>query len=280
MKKIKMPVTVKEVSYHLTKEVDRLLVVHKKVSNPDFEAELLKNTGIGWKQVKNYKNHPKQFQIVNDNAKILEFVEGARSKDNYYQLKILGLCSSILMLILCLIWLGFKLLYNPTPATYLVVTNKLPAQEIGLKTSKKDIAGNPKFEPTLFNIPETSQKVRVGKIEDSGFNIKEFSCSEMESINSQNCQRMLSKASTLTFLISNQFVYKFTYLKSDPGINSDKLIKFYEEIKSKYKKRSETNTVYLSEKFENQNESLEILTKKFPDGRLMFFSLIIEVKRN
>ena len=87
MKIMKIPITVKEVSYRLEIEVAKLLEIHKKVSNPDFEADLIKNTGIGWKQVKNYKNHPKQFQIVRDNAKIIEFVERSRFDDNLFKLK-------------------------------------------------------------------------------------------------------------------------------------------------------------------------------------------------
>lgn len=272
MKIFKVPITVKEVSYHLAKEVDRLLIIHKKVSNPDFEAELVKNTGIGWKQVKNYKNHPKQYQVVSDNAKILEFVEEARSRDKFYKLKACCLYLGLLILIMGAGWIGFKLLYNPAPKTYIVVTNKLPAKALSIAEVK--------FAPTVFEIPETAQKIQLGKIEDSGINLNEFNCNEMESVGSQNCQKSFTNQARIMVLTSNSFVYKFIYTRnSTPGNIPKELIKFYEGIKARYKKTQETKVPYFSEKFENKDEMIEVITSMLPDGRMFLFIISFELKR-
>lgn len=73
-------ITVREVNKYLSAVIDELLVKHGKVSNPGFESELEQITGIHWKQVKNYRNHPQQDLAVSDNAKVKKFVLSQRRK--------------------------------------------------------------------------------------------------------------------------------------------------------------------------------------------------------
>ena len=74
-------ITVGEVNKYLSKTINMLLTKYGKVSNPSFEEELEEITGIRWKQVKNYKNHPKPNSVVNINSKIQRFVFEQRKED-------------------------------------------------------------------------------------------------------------------------------------------------------------------------------------------------------
>lgn len=76
--------TVKELCSYLDVVIEELLKKHGKLSHPDFDTELQEITGIGWKQVKNYKNHPKQNQTIADNSKVLEFCLTSRKKNKRF----------------------------------------------------------------------------------------------------------------------------------------------------------------------------------------------------
>lgn len=80
--------TIKEINKYLSQIIEELLEKHGKVSSPEFDKELQERTGIAWKQVKNYRNHPKPGQRIRDNAKVLNFVLDCRKKDKGRKAKI------------------------------------------------------------------------------------------------------------------------------------------------------------------------------------------------
>ena len=84
---LRNPPTVSEVNRYIKPIVEELAAKHQKVTHPDFDQELREITGIGWKQVKNYRNHPNQTLSIQKNSKVLSFVFKSRKQDRWYQIK-------------------------------------------------------------------------------------------------------------------------------------------------------------------------------------------------
>jgi hypothetical protein len=91
----KKKITIKEVNKYLDIVVEDLKKKHEKVTHEDFDNELESITGIRWKQVKNYKNHPNPGQEIQDNSKIKFFVFEQRKKDKFFKTKQLIILSSL-----------------------------------------------------------------------------------------------------------------------------------------------------------------------------------------
>ena len=81
MKLFRFNPTIRETNQYLSKTVDDLLKKHGGVSDEDFERDLVATTGIGWKQVKNYKNHPKPGERLKDNSIVIKFVRERRKQN-------------------------------------------------------------------------------------------------------------------------------------------------------------------------------------------------------
>jgi hypothetical protein len=84
-------ISVRETNKYLDQVVEELKLKHEKVSHEDFDHDLEAITGIRWKQVKNYKNHPKPGQEIQDNSKVKTFIYEQRKKDKVHLAKRLGL---------------------------------------------------------------------------------------------------------------------------------------------------------------------------------------------
>lgn len=273
VKLFKIPITVKEASKYLDIEVKRLLEIHAKVSNPDFEAELLKTTGIGWKQVKNYKNHPNQFQIIKDNAKVIEFVERSRNLDRWFKVKVASLISLVVLIITLPIGGIWFYLANQVPKTYIVKTNITETQTLKFPKTFK-------VAPLLIHVPNSLIKLQLGPVQNSNINLSDFTCTKLETVNSKNCQITINDKSTIVLLLSNNVIYQIAYTwGSDPNM-PDSIIELKEKIENKYKKIESIDKLYKSEKFENEVENIEMITSKLDDGRLFYLAIIDTLKRD
>jgi len=80
-------VTVAEVQRYTKPIVSNLLEKYNKVTHPDFDEELRKITGIGWKQIKNYRNHPNPNSEVKSNSKVGKYILLQRRANKFYKLK-------------------------------------------------------------------------------------------------------------------------------------------------------------------------------------------------
>jgi hypothetical protein len=100
-------ISVREANKYLDRVVEELKLKHEKVSHEDFDNDLESITGIRWKQVKNYKNHPKPGQEIQDNSKVKNFIYEQRKKDKVHLAKRLGL---LLGGVAILLFLGIRLL--------------------------------------------------------------------------------------------------------------------------------------------------------------------------
>lgn len=94
----KNKIIVSEVNRYTKPVVARLLVKYNKVTHPDFDQELREVTGIGWKQIRNYRNHPNQSSSISENSKIKTFILENRKTDKLYKAKVL--CINIIVFIL------------------------------------------------------------------------------------------------------------------------------------------------------------------------------------
>ena len=103
-------VKVSEVNKYVKPVVEELKVKFNKTTHPDFDSELRNKIGIGWKQVKNYRNHPNPNKIINENSKVIKFILKERASDKYFLLKkyLSRLIIFLLIIILTLIlYMGF-----------------------------------------------------------------------------------------------------------------------------------------------------------------------------
>lgn len=272
MKVFNIPITVKEANFYIDREVKRLLDIHVKVSNPEFEEELIKSSGIGWKQVKNYKNHPRPYQVINDNAKILEFVERSRNLDRWFKLKVLSLYSLILVIIAAPIGGIWFYLANQVPKTYIVKTNITNSQN--LKFPKQF-----KFAPLLFKVPNSLIKLQLGPVQNSNINLSNFNCTELETIKSKNCQISIDEKSTIVLLLSNNVIYKISYTFGNDENIPEEVLNLKKQIEKNFKKTTSVENIYLTEKYENEIESVEVLSSKYPDGKLFHITVIDTLKQ-
>lgn len=145
-------IRVKEVNKYLSPLIRDLKLKHVKVTNPDFEKELAALTGIGWKQVKNYQNHPNPNQVLNDNSKVRAFVLKKRSLDTSYRLKeILFACVIIVLILICLFSINFLIYHKGDQNREL---EKLINKRIQEMTSEKSLFHCEKTSSKFIDCPE------------------------------------------------------------------------------------------------------------------------------
>lgn len=164
--KFRLNPTVREINRYLSPLIEELTRKHVKVSNPEFEEELKALTGIGWKQVKNYKNHPKPGQRLNDNASINEFVYKARKKDKK---RTITINTALILLVIVSLFVCTKI--------YQIITQErvvILKQPIGVNPAKiaiKDIT------PTIvLSMPTQGLELKLGSLKNQDVDISTFSC--------------------------------------------------------------------------------------------------------
>lgn len=153
-------ITVREVNKYLSEVVDELTAKHGNVTSTEFEAELESRTGIGWKQVKNYRNHPSPDQILRPNSKIKAFIYQSRRKSFIRNLRSRRTWIKVVAAMAILgatYYFGIQPLLQPRMAVVPEVKKVEPAPEI-LSETKSD------YKPVLkFMLPGFGLPLRLGK---------------------------------------------------------------------------------------------------------------------
>jgi hypothetical protein len=187
----KWKITYREVDQHLTRVVDELLLKHGSVTNPAFEAELESITGIGWKQVKNYKNHPRPAQTVAENSKVKKFIYHSRKSYRLQQTKRLLPASVAIVL---LISFGVN-------QTLKMENDSREIQQLNHGKAIQDVI------PTWarFRITELNVELQIGAIR-SEFSAIDWDDCTAGSTSTCN-KRIISNQRGITTLISVQFKY-------------------------------------------------------------------------
>lgn len=164
--KFRLNPTVREVNRYLSPLIEQLTEKHVKVSNPEFEDELKQLTGIGWKQAKNYKNHPKPGQRLNDNAQITEFVFQCRKTDKKRTaiIYLAGMAFAILAIFFCI-----ELYSIMTKERILIF--KQPVGNIQKSVDPKNVT--PTFS---LKIPSHGLKLKLGSATNQNLDLSKISC--------------------------------------------------------------------------------------------------------
>ena len=139
-------ISVREANKYLDRVVEELKLKHEKVSHEDFDNDLEAITGIRWKQVKNYKNHPKPDQEIQDNSKVKTFIYEQRKKDKTHLAKRVGVFAiglSICVFILCRLFMSNE--------TVKIVQMKTGETKLKFTTTK-----------LALTIPGLSQDIKLG----------------------------------------------------------------------------------------------------------------------
>ncbi len=251
--KFRLNPTVREINRYLSPLIDELTIKHVKVSNPEFEEELKKITGIGWKQAKNYRNHPKPGQRINDNALINEWIFNCRKNDKKrkfinYSLYLIG---AILLIVV------FSKLYSILSQERLVIIK----QPVGPALTRNNL---PKTLETKYSLTIPSHKltVRLGSLKNQNIDLREFNClKHTQSLETCNRDTMNEDGSVLSSImyISDGIINSITI--SAVGENSKYmdevlyLIKSLDLKQKNFEERAKSNTKITSE---NGNEKITI----------------------
>ena len=139
-------VSVRDANKYLDRVVLELKLKHEKISHEDFDNDLESITGIRWKQVKNYKNHPKPGQEIQDNSKVKQFIFEQRRKDKFHIAKRAGILVASLVL-------GVLVVSNVfSPKESVTIVKVLPSGKVASITNTK----------IAFSVPELAAKIRLG----------------------------------------------------------------------------------------------------------------------
>lgn len=166
--------TIREANKYLSETVEALTAKHGGVSSEDFEKELVSITGIGWKQVKNYKNHPKPSERLKDNALVLKFIRQKQSQDTGRKIRrFFNYTVPLVAVVLSIYWYVNKpreveqfIVHQVPPSAH---TTEAKETRIFLKVSSKG---------WLFRLGPTNQ---------SDVPLDKFTCSDLQGMNMKNC---------------------------------------------------------------------------------------------
>lgn len=122
--------TIREANKYLSKTVDELSKKYGGVSNEEFESELIKTTGIGWKQVKNYKNNPKPSERIKDNAVVLKYIREQQASDGLRQIKMIMMYVTFFGGIGVLVYYFFNQPRKESLIIYQVPPNSIASREV------------------------------------------------------------------------------------------------------------------------------------------------------
>ncbi|GIL17266.1 MAG: hypothetical protein BroJett040_10170 [Oligoflexia bacterium] len=196
--------TIREANKYLSKTVDDLLKKHGGVSNEDFERDLVAATGIGWKQVKNYKNHPKPGERLKDNSVVIKYIRECRAKDTTRKVRSYALAIGGIAVV-CI----FLYRYVTAPRTI----ESFAVHEVAEPLPPS----HDKIETRLF-LEVGGWILRLGPIKHSKVPLEKFVCSKLSSVGQTNCsfsERRPNGLFQVTLLMDGDFVRKYSVMTLD-----------------------------------------------------------------
>ncbi len=207
MKLFRFNPTIKEANRYLSKIVDELSQKHGGVSNEDFEKELVESTGIGWKQVKNYKNHPKPSERLKDNSIILKFIRQKQIQDKSRRVHrfLVYTVPPLVAAVFFIRWYSSKprqveqfIVHQVPPSVH---TTEVKESHIFLKLSSKG---------WLF---------RLGSLNQSSIPLDKFNCMDNIGTGTKNCyynERTSSGNFQAYILLDGGVIRRYTVLSFNP----------------------------------------------------------------
>lgn len=188
--------TIREANKYLSGTVDALLKKHGGVSNEDFERDLVNATGIGWKQVKNYKNHPKPGERLKDNAVVLRFVLQARARDTGRKVRrITTKAVAVLALAYAVFW------YATAPKKI----EQFVIHEVPPNAHSSEVVDTRVF----LTLPSKSWMFRLGPLEHSSLPVDKFTCLDNQGGGTRSCSFRESDVQA-TVVLDGDMVRRYT----------------------------------------------------------------------
>lgn len=194
--------TIREANKYLSETVDALLKKHSGVSNEEFERDLANATGIGWKQVKNYKNHPKPGERLKDNAVVLKFVLGARAKDTSRKIRLfINMGTAVAVTVYAIYWYATK----PNKIEQFVI------HEVPPNAHKSEVAETRVF----LTLASRKWLFRLGPLEHSRVPMDRFTCMDIQGTGTRNCS-FREPDLQATLLMDGDVVRRYSILSYQP----------------------------------------------------------------
>ena len=195
--------TIRETNRYLNKTVEALLKKHGNVSNEEFEKELVAVTGIGWKRVKDYKNHPKPGQRLKDNSLVVKYVRECRRRDKTRRFIRIGVA---VVGAFTLVTFSYYFLTKPKPVEQFVIHEAPPTAPHKIDNVETKV---------FIEVPSRGWLFRVGPMKHSKIPLDKFICAKMPTMNLTNCSlNEMSKEGVFqaAILIDGDIVRKFTVM--------------------------------------------------------------------
>lgn len=243
--------TIRETNQYLSKTVDDLLKKHGGVSNEDFERDLVAATGIGWKQVKNYKNHPKPGERLKDNSIVIKFIRERRKQDTSRKVRLGALAVVGFGIIVAF---GYR--YITTPKTI----EAFAVHEVAQLPPNYD-----KLETKVF-LEVRDFVLRLGPIKHSKIPLDKFSCSKISAEGLTNCT--FSETDTvglfqIVLILDHDFVRRYSVVSVDPL----EIKKMREQLAARVDRgfASEDSKPLSQKQFKIGDENIQVISS--PSGR-------------
>ncbi|MBL7670757.1 MAG: hypothetical protein JNM39_09740 [Bdellovibrionaceae bacterium] len=253
MKLFRFNPTIRETNKYLSKTVDELLKKHGGVSNEDFERDIVATTGIGWKQVKNYKNHPKPNERLKDNSVVVKYIRECRAKDIFRRIRFYALAFSGIAVV------GFIF--------YRYVTALKTVEAFAVHEVAQPLPPNyDKLETKVF-LEVRDFVLRLGPIKHSKVPLEKFSCSKLPVVGLTNCTFSVTNSSGLfqiVLILDHDFVRRFSVVSVEPS----EIEKLREQLGDRVNKEiAAVDPKPLSQKqFKVGDESVEIISNPAGPG--------------
>jgi hypothetical protein len=204
MKLFRFNPTIRETNKYLSKTVDELLKKHSGVSNEDFERDLVSITGIGWKQVKNYKSHPKPSERLKDNSVVIKYIRDCQKRDSARKARHVALAVGSLTVIGIF---GYRLATSPNKVEAFAVHEV--AQPLPNDYSKAE---------TKVFLEIRNFVLRLGPVKHSKVPLDKFSCSKLPAVGLTNCSLSETGSAGLfqiVLIMDHDFVRRYSVTSVD-----------------------------------------------------------------
>ncbi|MGE4130241.1 MAG: hypothetical protein AB7F86_01315 [Bdellovibrionales bacterium] len=181
--------------------MDELQRKHGNVSNEDFERELTEIAGIGYKQVKNYKNHPKPGHRLKDNAVVIKFVRERQRLDTGRKVRraiVMGL------FVIALVGGAYRALTAPRKIESFAI------HEVPVPVSEPDRMVESKV---FIEVPSTGWLLRLGPIKNTRIPMERFTCDKIVGMQQENCQ-FVGANLQVTIIKDGDLIKRYTILST------------------------------------------------------------------
>lgn len=260
--------TIQEANKYLSETVGILSAKHGGVSNEEFEKELVAITGIGWKQVKNYKNHPKPSERLKNNAIVLKYILQKRAQDNGRKIRIvLSYSVSIALVAWCVYW------YTTTPREVeQFVVHEVPP---GAHTTEV------KATRIFLKLSSRNWLLRLGPLNQSKLPLDKFMCVENSGTGTKNCSfnEITSLGNFQTFvLLDGGIIRRYSVLSFDQKDVENMMGQLSELLGDKIQGFPAADKLVDDINVKLENESVRLTGSHPKQGARPYLSVVVSLK--